>query len=75
MLGVLLDVELATELATELLIELIELVELVVAVLDDDLLDEDGTVVPVGIEHSFTPPATRGPKTASEQTKLPDKVL
>ncbi len=41
--------------------------------IDEAILDEALLVgVPDGTEHSFTPPDTRAPNVASEQTKLPD---
>lgn len=43
-------------------LELLELLELLV-------------LPPAGIEHSFTPPATRPPNVASLQTKLPTSTL
>jgi hypothetical protein len=45
-----------------LLLEVLELVEL------DELLAVAG---PAGIEHSFTPPGTAGPKPMPPQTKAP----
>jgi hypothetical protein len=75
-----LDDELATELFT-LLTELFELGAELGTLLTTGLLDDDcaGTelleFVVRAIEHSFTPPATRAPNTASEHTKLPDNNL
>lgn len=68
-----------------------ELLELLEELLDDELLeellDDDELLelellellelldVPLGTEHSFTPPATSPPKVACEHTKLPVSTL
>jgi hypothetical protein len=63
----------------EPVVELDELEELEDEELEELVLLElvEPPVPPLGIEHSFTPPATRvpAPKVASEQTKLPLKIL
>lgn len=67
------------ELLDELDDELDELLE--EELLDElDELDEDEPLpiehwLPVGAEHSLTPPATRPPKVASLQVKVPERCL
>jgi len=73
------------ELLLELLDEELELDELLedeLELLEEDelLLEEELELLeplPLGIEHSFTPPATRvpAPKVASLQTKVPLRIL
>jgi hypothetical protein len=72
----LLDEELELEELELLEAELLELEELELDELDELELDEL-ELAPTGIEHSFTPPATRvpAPKVASLQIKLPLKIL
>jgi hypothetical protein len=71
--------ELELEVALDAALELAAL-ELLLALLLDAALEAELALedeVPLGTEHSLTPPATLVPlpKVTSPQTKLPDRVL
>jgi hypothetical protein len=69
-----LEEELLDDELEELLLEELELLD---EELEELLLEDEELPEPLGIEHSFTPPATRvpAPKVASLQTKLPLRIL
>jgi hypothetical protein len=70
--------EFGVALLTELLDEDFELLEEDLELLEDEdllVLEDELLTVPLGTEHSLTPPATLPPKVASAQRKLPVSTL